>query len=94
MSDTIISKYSSNRNDTEKRSVVIHDHVGTWSSPIRPLFYMHSHLSALQSCALFSQPIFSFFLHLNSALHNLVIELCGALFLNSNSYLLNLRMVL
>ena len=27
----------------------------------------------------FSQPIFSLFLHLNSALHNVVIELCSAL---------------
>ena len=42
-------------------------------------FYTRSHLSALQNCALFYQPIFSLFSHLKNVLHNLVIELCSAL---------------
>ena len=42
-------------------------------------FYTHSHLSVLQSCALIIWKTFSLFSHLNSALHNLVIELCSAL---------------
>ena len=42
-------------------------------------FYTRYHLSALQSCALFYQPIFSLFLHLNSAKHNLVIKWCRTL---------------
>ena len=42
-------------------------------------FYTLFHLSALQNCALFSQPIFSLFLYLSSSIHNLAIELCSAL---------------
>ena len=42
-------------------------------------FYTRSHLSALQNCALISQPIFSLLPHLKKALHNLVIYLCSAL---------------
>ena len=42
-------------------------------------FYTESHFSALQSCAIIFQPIFSLFSYLNSARHNLVIELCCAL---------------
>ena len=41
--------------------------------------YTHSNLSGIQSCALLLKPIFSLFSHLNSALHNLVIEFCSAL---------------
>ena len=50
-----------------------------FSSPGRLLFYILSHLSALQSCALIFHPIFSLFSHLNSAKHNLVVKLCRAL---------------
>ena len=42
-------------------------------------FYTRSHLSALQNCALLLSTNFILFSHLNSALHNLVIELCSAL---------------
>ena len=61
-----------------------------------PFFYTRSHLSALQSCAFIFQPIFSLFSHLNSAQHNLVIELCRALKIIQffNVYLVNLCTVL
>ena len=42
-------------------------------------FYTRSHLSALQSCALILSTNVQFFSHLNSAIHNLVIELNSSL---------------
>ena len=58
-------------------------------------FYMGSHLSELQSCALIFSTNFILFSYLNSERHNLVIELCRALkifnFLNGS--LVNLRVV-
>ena len=45
-----------------------------------PFFYMLSHLRALQNCVLIFQQISSLFSHLNTALHNLVIKLCSAVF--------------
>ena len=49
-----------------------------------PFFYMCYHLSALQNCAvLFSTNFQNIFIFKN-ALHNLVIELCSALFFSNN----------
>ena len=42
-------------------------------------FYTHSHLSALQNCALLLSTNFQFIFTIKNALHNVVIELCSAL---------------
>ena len=42
-------------------------------------FYTGYHFSELQSCTVIFQPIFIFFLHLNSVKQKLIIELCRAL---------------
>ena len=59
-------------------------------------FYTRSHLSALKTVRYFYQPIFSSFSYLKNALHNLVIELCSALFFSKiiYSYILTSRTVL
>ena len=59
-------------------------------------FYMGSHFSKLQSCALIFSTNFILFSYLNSARHSLVIEVCRALFFSNflRSYLVNWRTVL
>ena len=55
-------------------------HEMTCSSPRHPLFYTHSHLSALQNYALLFSTNFWFIFIFKNALHNLVSELCRAPF--------------
>ena len=59
-------------------------------------FYMHSHLSALQNCALILSTKFQFIFTFKYALHNLVIELCSEIEKSQNhlnGYLLKSRTV-
>ena len=59
--------------------ICVGNDVGIGPSQDVHFFYRRSHLSAPQTCALIFSTNFQFIFTLNSALRNLVIELCSAL---------------